>query len=219
MSIFQIWLGILQGLHVTALVTLYGLLFAVPFALLFGIAQHLTTGLARFAVTAVIEFWRSSSVIILLFVFYYALPVFGIELSAMTVGAMVIGLNIGGYASQSVRAGLQALDKGQSEAGSALGLTRAQVLFMIELPQALTAMAPTFINQLIQLVKGTAIVSLVTLTDMTFRAKELAQIEYDPVAIYTSLLLAYFVVCYPIALMGRYLSSRIGERRSQLHGI
>lgn len=219
MSILEIWLGILQGFHITALVALYGLLFAVPFALLFGVAQYLTNGALRLVVTAIIEFWRSSSVIILLFVFYYALPVFGVELSAMTVGAMVIGLNMGGYASQSVRAGLQSLDRGQLEAGSALGLSRAQVLLRIELPQALAAMAPTFVNQCIQLIKGTAIVSLVTLTDMTFRAKELAQIEYDPVSIYTSLLLAYFVVCYPVALFGRYLSGRIGQQRSQAHGI
>jgi polar amino acid transport system permease protein len=97
MTMLEIWLGILQGFRVTALVTLYGLVFAIPFALVFGVAQYLTRGAARFLVTAVIEFWRSSAVIILLFVFYYALPVVGIMLSAMTVSAMVLGLNIGAY--------------------------------------------------------------------------------------------------------------------------
>jgi polar amino acid transport system permease protein len=213
MNMLQIWLGILEGFRVTALVTLYGLVFAIPFALVFGVAQHLTRGPARLLVTSVIEFWRSSAVIILLFVFYYALPAFGILLSAMTVSAMVLGLNIGAYASQAVRAGLQSLDRGQLEAGVALGLSRAWILLLIELPQALVAMAPTFINHLIQLVKGTALVSLVTLTDMTFRAKEIAQIEYNPIGIYTSLLLAYFVVCYPIALFGRWVEGRLGGDR------
>ena len=203
MSLFDIWLGILKGVGTTAAVTAYGLLFAVPFALGFGVAQYLTVGVARLLVTAVIEFWRSSAVIILLFVFYYALPVFGISLSAWTVSAMVLGLNAGGYASQAVRAGLQALPSGQKEAGAALGLSRPAILFLIELPQALVAMSPTFVNTVIQLVKATALVSLVTLSDMTFRAKEIAQVEYDPVAIYTALLLAFFVVCYPIALAGR----------------
>ncbi len=219
MSLLEIWLGILQGLGTTASVTAYGLVFAIPFALVFGVAQYLTTGAARLAVTCVIEFWRSSAVIILLFFFYYTLPVFGVTLSALTVSAMVLGLNAGGYASQAVRAGLQALPAGQKEAGQALGLSRTEVLTLIELPQALVAMSPTFINSLIQMVKATALVSLVTLSDMTFRAKEISQIEYNPVAIYTSLLLAFFVVCYPIALVGRWLEARIGTPGRRIGGI
>lgn len=219
MSIFEIWLGMLQGLGTTAAVTAYGLVFAVPFALVFGVAQYLTQGLPRLAITCVIEFWRSSAVIILLFFFYYTLPVIGVTLSAWTVSAMVLGLNVGGYASQAVRAGLQALPGGQKEAAKALGLSRASTLLLIELPQALVAMSPTFINTLIQLVKGTALVSLVTLTDMTFRAKEIAQIEYNPVAVYTSLLLAFFVVCYPIALMGRWLEARIHKPGGLVGGV
>jgi polar amino acid transport system permease protein len=219
MGFLDIWLGILQGVGTTLSVAAYGLVFAIPFALVFGVAQYLSSGVTRMIVTAIIEFWRSSAVIVLLFVFYYALPIVGVTLSAMTVSAMVLGLNAGGYASQAVRAGLQALDRGQKEAGIALGLSRAKVLMLIELPQALVAMSPTFINTLMQLVKATALVSLVTLTDMTFRAKEIAQVDYDPVAIYTSLLLAFFVVCYPIALFGRWVEARVGQGRGARHGV
>lgn len=219
MSTFDIWLGILAGFRVTASVTLYGLVFAIPFGLVFGVAQYLTSGFARFVVTSVIEFWRSSAVIILLFVFYYALPVIGVTLSAMTVAAMVLGLNIGGYASQAVRAGLQALDRGQKEAGQALGLSRATILLLIELPQALLAMSPTFINLVIQLVKATSLVSLITLSDMTFRAKEISQVEFDPVPIYLSLLLAYFLACYPVALVGRWMERRVSPTTEARHGI
>lgn len=219
MSMFDIWSGILSGFRVTASVTLCGLVFAVPFGLVFGIAQYLTTGFARFLVTSTIEFWRSSAVVILLFVFYYALPVVGVTLSAMTVGALVLGLNTAGYASQAVRAGLQALDRGQKEAGQALGLSRAAILFLIELPQALLAMSPTFINLVIQLVKATSLVSLITLTDMTFRAKEIAQLEYDPVPVYLALLLSYFMVCYPIALLGRWAERWVTPVREAGRGI
>lgn len=219
MSLFDIWLGILQGVGTMAAVTAYGLVFAVPFALVFGVAQYLTGGVVRLLVTAVIEFWRSSAVIILLFVFFYVLPVFDITLSALTVSAMVLGLNAGGYASQAVRAGLQALPSGQKEAGAALGLSRPAILLLIELPQALVAMSPTFVNTVIQLVKATALVSLVTLSDMTFRAKEIAQVDYNPVAIYTALLLAFFIVCYPIALAGRWLEARIAAPGSRAGGI
>jgi len=145
---------------------------------------------------------------------YYTLPSFGVTLSGLTVGALALGLNIGGYGSQSVRAALQSLDRGQVEAGKALGLTRFDVLSLIELPQAFVAMTPTFINQFIQLVKGTALVSLITLTDMPFRAKEIAQLEYNPVGIYTALLVAYFIICYPATIIGRRIERRlsVGQR-------
>jgi polar amino acid transport system permease protein len=122
---------------------------------------------------------------------------------------MALGLNIGGYGSQSVRAALQSLDRGQVEAGLALGLRRLHVLALIELPQAFAAMTPTFINQFIQLIKGTALVSLITLTDMTFRAKEISQLRYDPVGTYTALLVAYFIICYPATILGRWVERRV----------
>lgn len=209
MESFDILAGILEGFQVTALVTLYGMMWAIPFALITGVLQHFTRGPTRFAVTCLIEFWRSSPVLILLFVLYYALPSFGIRLSSMTVGAMALGLNVGGYGSQAVRAALQALDRGQVEAGIALGLHRLTVLRMIELPQVMAAMMPTFVNQFIQLVKGTAIVSLITLTDMTFRAKQIADTQYNPVGVYTALMVAYLLVCYPATLLGRYLERRV----------
>ena len=214
MTFGQILAGIFQGFGVTATVTAYGLLYAISFAFFGGVMQHFTRGPVRAVVTMVIEFWRSSPVIITLFVLYYTLPSFGITLSGITVGAMALGLNIGGYGSQAVRAALQSLDRGQAEAGLALGIRRWEVLALIELPQAFTAMLPSFINQFIQLVKGTALVSLITLTDMTFRAKQLSQLSYDPVGTYTGLLLAYFIVCYPATVFGRLLERRVAGGRS-----
>lgn len=209
MTFLEILANILAGINVTIMVTLLGMLYAVPFAFVFGIAQHFTTGGTRLIVTSIIEFWRSSPVIVLIYGFYFSLPSLGVHLSAMTVGSMVLGLNIGGYGSQAVRAALQALDKGQVEAGYALGFRRLRILWLIELPQALAAMTPTFINQFIQLIKGTALVSLITLTDMTFRAKEISQLRYDPVGTYTALLVAYFIICYPATILGRWVERRV----------
>jgi polar amino acid transport system permease protein len=218
-SSVEIFAGIFDGFRITATVTALGALYAVPFALIFGVAQYLATGPVRFAITAIIEFWRSSAVIILLFLFYYVLPVVGVHLTAITVSSMVLGLNTGGYGSQAVRAGLQSIERGQVEAALALGLRRSHALCLIELPQALRRMAPAFVNLFIQLIKGTALVSLVTLTDMTFRAKEIAELAYNPIGVYTSLLLAYFVVCYPVTVFGRWLEQRVDQGRGLTDGI
>ncbi|TKT78324.1 amino acid ABC transporter permease [Aquamicrobium sp. LC103] len=213
MTYGQILWGIFEGFRVTGLVTVLGLAYAIPFAFIFGILQHIATGWKGAPVTIFIEFWRSSPVIVLLFAFYYTLPLFGVTLSALSVAAMVLGMNIGGYGSQAVRAALQALDRGQTEAGLAIGLTRSQVLAYVELPQAIMAMVPTFMNQFIQLIKSTALVSLITLTDMTYRAKEISQIVFDPVAVYSALLLAYLIICYPVTVMGRHIEKRVTKGR------
>jgi polar amino acid transport system permease protein len=209
MSFTDLLSGIFEGFGVTASVTLWGMAYAIPFALVFGILQHFAQGPSKLVVTSIIEFWRSSPVIVLLFVFYYTLPSFGITLSGIAVAAMALGLNIGGYGSQAVRAALQSLDPGQVEAGRALGLHRLQILCLIEFPQAFKAMTPTFINQIIQLIKGTALVSLITLTDMTFRAKEISQLQYDPAGTYSALLVAYFIICYPATILGRWVEKRV----------
>ena len=219
MSYWDILFTIFEGFRVTGVVTAYGLLYAIPFAFIAGIAQYLAKSWVRWLVTLVIEFWRSSPVLILLFAFYYTLPLFGLTLSAMAVAALVLGLNIGGYGSQAVRAALQALDKGQVEAGAALGLTRGQTLVRIELPQAFMAMVPTFMNQFIQLIKSTALVSLITLTDMTYRAKEVSQIVFDPVAVYSALLLAYLIVCYPVTVLGRLIEKRVTRGRRSSNAV
>ncbi|TIU71805.1 MAG: amino acid ABC transporter permease [Mesorhizobium sp.] len=217
MSFFDIMRAIFEGFDITATVTMLGLCYAIPFALIAGVLQHLLRGWPRFGITAIIEFWRSSSLIVLLYAFYYSLPAFGIYLSGIAVGALVLGLNIGGYGSQSVRAALQALDRGQTEAGLALGMSRLDVLRLIELPQAVAAMMPTFINLAIQLIKGTALLSLLSLADMTFRAKEISQLSYDPVRIYSGLLLAYFIACYPVTILGRYLEKTLGKGRRRIN--
>lgn len=203
MSFGAILAGILQGAQVTLGVAAYALVYAVPAALLLGIAQYMLRGPARWLATGFIEFWRSNAVIILLYLFYYVLPFAGLRWSAMNVAALVLGLNIGAYASQAVRAALEAVPRGQVEAGRALSLSRLQVLRLVEMPQGFRAMVPSFVNESIRLVQSTALVSLLTLTDMTFRAKEIGQITHQPAEIYTALLLAYFLLCWPIALAGR----------------
>jgi polar amino acid transport system permease protein len=184
-----------------------------------GLGQYLASGFWRWIISAVIEFWRSSPVIVLLFVFYYSLPAFGITLPALLVASMVLGLNAGGYASQTVRAAFQGLPRGQVEAGRALGLKRLPILILVEFPQALPVMMPSFINQFIQLLKGTSLVSLIMLTDMTFRAKEIAQLTYDPANVYSGLLLSYLIVCYPITRLGRWVEKRVVGSRGTSHAV
>ncbi|WP_343676749.1 amino acid ABC transporter permease [Paraburkholderia heleia] len=211
--LFDLWRGIGTTAEVIGLSLLYG----IPFACISGTLQCELSGWPRFMVTAFIEFWRSSPIVVLLFVFFYSLPAFNIHLDAMTVSAMVLGMNIGGYGSQAVRSGLQVIDRGQREAGMALGLTLPENLLFVLLPQAFRAGLPNYVNLLIQLVKGTALVSLLSLADMTFRAKEIAQVTFDPAPPYIALLLSYFAICYPLTIAGRYFERKLRPGGAEPH--
>lgn len=219
MSFLEILAGILEGAGATLRVVAYALAYAIPFAFVFGTLQYLAKGWSRACVTIVIEFWRSNAVIILLYVFYYLLPFAGMRWSAMSVAALVLGCNVGAYGSQVVRAALQAISRGQLEAGRALGLRRMHVLLLIEFPQSVRPMIPSLINEAIRLIQSTALVSLLALSDMTFRAKEIAQMTYQPVAVYSALLLAYFVLAYPFALLGRRLESWATKDKDARHAL
>jgi polar amino acid transport system permease protein len=202
----------LQGIGVTLTVTVCSLAVAFPFALVFGLLEFRLTGLPRTLVTLLIDFWRSSSVIILLFFFFYVGPAFNVFLSAYTIGAAVIGCNIGAYGSQALRAALQSIGQGQVDAALSLGLSRRRALLLVELPQALRKVVPIAGNEMIEIIKTTANVSLIGLADVTARAKTAMQVSYQPAQIYTALLLIYVAICLPVALATHWLARRARVR-------
>jgi polar amino acid transport system permease protein len=212
MSFPAILLWLLQGIGVTMAVTALSALVVFPFALIFGVLEYRLRGFPRLLLTIFIDFWRSSSVIILLFFFFYVGPAFDLFLSAYAVGALVIGCNIGAYGSQALRAALESIGPGQREAGSALGLSRNRILFLIELPQALRKVIPIAGNEIIEIVKTSANVSLIGLADVTFKAKEVMQTTHQPAEIYTALLGVYIAICLPMALAIHALVRR-GQRQ------
>ncbi|RVT91614.1 amino acid ABC transporter permease [Rhodovarius crocodyli] len=214
MSFPTILLWLLQGLGVTMAVTALSALVVFPFALVFGVLEYRLRGIPRFLVTVFIDFWRSSSVIILLFFFFYVGPAFDVFLSAYAVGALVIGCNIGAYGSQALRSALETIPAGQKEAGRALGLSRNRILFLIELPQALRKVIPIAGNEVIEIVKTSANVSLIGLADVTFKAKEAMQASHQPAEIYSALLGVYIAICLPMALAIHALVRRGQARRA-----
>lgn len=198
MTIVQIVAWLLKGLGTTALVSLFAAMVALPFGFVFGILQYHLKGSIVYIVTGIVEFWRSSSLVILLFFFYYALPGAGIQLGDYTVSALVLGCNAGAYGAYSFSSALASVGSGQSEAGLSLGLSRSKVLLLIQCPQALQKIYPIIGNDVIELIKTSAIVSVIGLADITYRAKEVLQFSYRPAAIFISLMMIYVAICAPL---------------------
>lgn len=164
--------------------------------------------------TIYLEFFRGTSLLVQLFWAYFVLPFFGINLSAMVTGIVVIGLNYGAYGSEIVRSSILSIPKAQTEAGVSLNMTRFQIGYRVILPQALAIMLPSFGNLVIELLKGTALVSLITLNDLMFQGTILRNTTLRTVEVFSLVLMMYFILAYPIILGVRKLENRLSVWRA-----
>lgn len=198
-----------QGLQVTLRITLGAALLAIPLAVLAGLARLSGQRWLRMISTVYVEVFRGTSALVQLFWFYFVLPMFGLRLPAILVGIVVLALNAGAYGAEVVRGAIQAVPPGQREAGVALNFTRRQIMRRIILPQALPAMLPPAGNLLIELLKNTALVSLITITDLTFRGQLLRSETLQTTEIFSIMLLMYFAVALCITVAVRWLERRV----------
>lgn len=184
--------SLLRGLAITAQVTAGAVLVAVAISAAAGLACVSRTRALRWAATAYVEVFRGTSALVQLFWFYFVLPLFGIELSAFTAGVLALGFNTGAYGAEVVRGAIRAVPAGQRDAAAALNLGRQQTLYRIVLPQAFPAMLPPAGNLAIELLKNSALVSLITLTELTFTAQLLRAETLRSAEAFTLVLVLYF---------------------------
>lgn len=203
---------LLEGLAVTLEIMAGAVVLAVPLALAAGIGRLSTLRPVRWLASIYVEVFRGTSALVQLFWFYFVLPLFGVQLPAMLVGIVVLALNAGAYGAEVVRGAIRAVPPGQREAGVALNLTRGQIMRRIVVPQAIPAMLPPAGNLLIELLKNTALVSLITITDLTFRGQLLRSETLRTTEIFTLMLLLYFAVALLITAGVRLLERRVRVR-------
>ena len=211
---------LLSGLVVTIQLTLGGSVLATLSAVAVGILRLSRLAWVRATTTAYTDLFRGTSALVQLFWVYFALPFWGIRLDAMTAGIVVLGLNHGAYGAEVVRGAMQAVPRAQYEASTALNFTERQTLYRIILPQALPAMLPPFGNLVIELLKNTALVSMITLSDLTFQAQILRTSTLRSGEILTMVLLLYFALASAIALGFRRAERQLafGERGASRRG-
>lgn len=203
---------LLEGLAVTLQIMAGAVVLAVPLALTAGIGRLSALRSVRWLAAVYVEVFRGTSALVQLFWFYFVLPLFGVQLPAMLVGIVVLALNAGAYGAEVVRGAIRAVPPGQREAGVALNLTRGQIMRRIVVPQAIPSMLPPAGNLLIELVKNTALVSLITITDLTFRGQLLRSETLRTTEIFALMLLLYFAVALLITAGVRLLERRVRVR-------
>lgn len=202
---------LLRGAWITIQLTLVSAGLALVMAIVAGVARMSGVWIVRFIAGAYIEVFRGTSVLVQMFWFFFALPLFGISLSPFMAGVLALGLNVGAYGAEVVRGAVTSVPKGQTEASIALNMTPWQRLTRVILPQAFVLMLPPFGNLLIELLKATALVSLITIPEMTFRGTTLQQTQGRTLEIFTWLLILYFLIAYPLTLGVRWVERRVGS--------
>jgi polar amino acid transport system permease protein len=154
----------------------------------------------RALATFYVETFRGVALLVQLFWLFFVLPFFGIELRPLTTAVVGLGLCNGAYGAEIVRGAIQAVPRGQLEAATALNLTRFQRMWMVVLPQAIPAMLPPFGNLAIELLKATALVSLITIQDLAFQALTLRQTTMRTLEPFLVVLVVYFAISMAISL-------------------
>jgi polar amino acid transport system permease protein len=202
---------ILQGAVVTIELTVLGCIVAIIAAFLGGLGRISRFWPLRWLATLYIEVFRGTSIFVQLFWAYFVLPLLGVPLSPLMAGVMALGLNVGAYGAEVVRGAIKSIPREQYEACKALNLTRFQEMRHIILPQAFVRMLPTFGNNAIELLKGTAVVSLISLSDMTFQAQVVRSQTGSTAIPFLTILLLYFCFSTTISTAIKRLERRLSR--------
>jgi len=203
-----------QGAVTTLKITALSMGVAFLLSFLAGFARLSRRKSIRLVSSVYVEVFRGTSLIVQLFWLFYALPLLGIELTALAAGVAALGLNYGAYGSEVVRSAILAVPKGQTEASIALNMSPMLRMRRVILPQAMVIMLPSFSNLAIELLKGTSLVSLITMADLTYQGMILRTFDSSRTfEIFGLILLLYFVMAYPLTLMMRWLERRFSAGR------
>ena len=209
-----------EGLWITLQVLFFAWIIGVVLSLVLGVARLSSNRTLRAVSLVWIEFTRGISSIVLLFWMAYALPILvGVDQpSLLLMASIALGLNMGGYGGEIVRGAIQSVPAGQSEASVAPNLSETQRLRFVVLPQSMRVILPPMGNLTIEILKGTALVSLISLSDLAFEATKLRTSgRLNPDApgaaiLFFNLLLIYFVLAQVINGLFRLAEWRVNQR-------
>ncbi|MBF8746592.1 ectoine/hydroxyectoine ABC transporter permease subunit EhuC [Pseudomonas putida] len=206
---------LLQGVWITVQVTVFGSLLAIVAAILAALGRRSSWRPLSWFCVAYIEVFRGTSLLVQLFWLFFVLPLppFNLELSAYTVAIVGLGLHIGAYGAEVMRGAISSVAKGQYEACTALNMPAATRFRRVILPQALLAAIAPGTNLLIELLKNTSLVSLITLSDLSFRARQLDQATFQTLEIFSLTLLLYFFLAQVINFLMRRVERRLSRGR------
>lgn len=192
------------GLLVTLKYTVYTCAIGLTVGLVIALMQLTRWRSARWIGRAWVELFRNIPLLVLLLWIYYALPIFlQIQIDKEFAGVVGLGLYASGFYAEILRAGVQSIDKGQTDAGIVLGMTYGQRMRRIILPQALRRMVPPLMGQTIMQLKNTTLLSVLTIPDLLYQAGYISSTTYRPMEVYTVIGVLFIIILFPLSVISR----------------
>ncbi|MEN6412654.1 MAG: amino acid ABC transporter permease [Veillonellales bacterium] len=185
---------LIEGCWVTLEISLYALLLGMAFGICGALCRISSNRFLSSIAFLYVWIIRGTPVMVQLFILYFGLPQLGIKLSSMTAGVIGLAVNTGAYITEIIRAGIQAIDKGQLEAALSLGMKRRQAMVRIIGPQAIKICIPPLVNQFIMTLKNSSIASLVTITELFRTGEQLIYTTFRSFEVYTVIAVLYLIM-------------------------
>jgi polar amino acid transport system permease protein len=201
---------LLRGLLVTVQATLLGSAVAYALGLVFALVRRSRIPVLSQAVWLLVEFVRSTPLLVQLFFLYFVLPDLGIRFDAFTTGVIGLGLHYACYTAEVYRAGIEAVPKGQWEACTALSLPRSRVWTGVILPQAVPRVLPALGNYMISMFKETPLLLAISVLELVGAARETGSDTFRYIEPFTLAGIFFLLVSYPAGVLVRRLERRVG---------
>lgn len=200
---------LLGGLYFTVLVAASSIILGAVIGLVMCICKMSNRKMLSWPANVHIELWRNIPPLMQIIWVFYVMPIiFGIRLDAFTACVLALGLNSSAYQAEIFRAGIQSVEKGVKEAAISSGLSPFQAMRYVVLPIGMRRMVPPFLNEFVTKIKGSALVSVVGLADLLYRAQVVTTTSFRPIELLTTAAVIYLVLC-----TGLSYSIRIVERK------
>ena len=198
-----------DALFLTMRVGWKGVVIAVLIGLIGSAILHFEIPIAKTVVSAYIQLFRNTPLLVQLFFIYFALPKIGVRISPEACGAWGVGLLGGAYMTETFRSGLENIPKIQFESAESLGMSRGQVFCYVILPQAVSSSIPGLMANVIFLLKETSVFSTISLMDLMFTAKDLIGMYAKTIECLTLLVVFYLIMLLPVSILGNILERRL----------
>ncbi|MFT8311501.1 MAG: ectoine/hydroxyectoine ABC transporter permease subunit EhuD [Sporolactobacillus sp.] len=209
---FSILPQLLEAMVVTIEATIVGFLVAAVLGLFWTICRRSSIKPLKFVVVAIVEFIRSTPLLVQLYFIFFVFPTFGITLSPFLAGVLGLGLHYSTYLTEVFRTGIDSIPKGQWEASTALNLSKVKVWTHVIMPQAIPPVIPMLGNYFIVMFKETPLLSAISIVEMVQAAQIIGSNSFRYVEAFTDVGVIFLLLSYPASLLFQYMEKRIQHR-------
>jgi len=197
--------GTINTLYLSAICLVLGLIIGI----ISGVLSVIPIKFIRGIIFIYIYLIRGIPLLVLLFLTYYILPLFGIELNAGIAAAASISIYNAAFISEIIRGAILTLSAGQTDAAKSLGMRYWQYMRKVILPQSLRYSIPSIVNIALMCIKFTALVSIISVSELTLAGKELSEVTLKPFQIYLQVAIIYFILCFSLSRFGLFLEKKL----------